>query len=547
MPELFNFGTPEEVEARVLKAVTAYESGDAVSLAAACKEHYAPYHRAARRLKGIPSKVGHPPTHTKLSEPMEEALLAYIKRCEESGFAAFPSMIHGAAEAILNTGVHPPQLLQRLGRDWVTRWLKRHPELLKQRQKSREKERIDAATYTELSAWYKRFNDTVLRHAILPQDCWNFDETGFRIGCGGSQIVVTFGRGAQLKGESRVAPTQLNRDFVTAVECVNAAGAAIPPLLIMKGKVHLAQWYKETCLPDNYFCSVSETGYSNDYLSLQWLQHFDKYSRQHQLGAWRLLLFDGFGGHTTKEFLEYCDQAKIIPFGLMPHTSQWCQPLDRSAFQPYKWYHKRAVEYAVRSGAHDFNKVEFLYEIKTIREQTFKLKTILSGWRKAGLWPYNPAAVLDIIPREAAERLESPPPDRLPAPTTPSSICRLGRRVLDRANARQKVYLGDVQRLAAGAIKASCELKVAKRDLALVTKQAQRRQKRQQQDLRQVQKGGVLYAKDARNAVLERDEREAAGTKKVVGGNAKVVQAAQVTTAPFEIISWKLPNNVTRH
>jgi hypothetical protein len=127
---------------------------------------------------------------------MEAALFSYVKRCDDSGFAAFPSMIHGAAEVILNAGLKPPQLPQCIGRGWVTRWLKRHPELLKTRQKSREKDSINAADHEALKDRYQRFEAVKNQYSILPQDCWNFDETGFRIGCGGNQMVVTFGRGS---------------------------------------------------------------------------------------------------------------------------------------------------------------------------------------------------------------------------------------------------------------------------------------------------------------------------------------------------------------
>jgi hypothetical protein len=173
-----------------------------------------------------------------------------------------------------------------------------------------------------------------MQYGILHTDCWNFDETGFRVGCEGSQNVVTYGQRNRQRGESLAAPTEVNRDFLTSVECVSTAGELLPPLLILKAKQHIHQWYNHTHFSDNYYLGVIDSGYSNDFLSLMWLQHFDKYSKSHQRGVWRLLYFDGFGGHTTLEFVEYCKRAKIIPFGLRPHTSQWYQPLDCSCLQP---------------------------------------------------------------------------------------------------------------------------------------------------------------------------------------------------------------------
>jgi hypothetical protein len=52
-----------------------------------------------------------------------------------------------------------------------------------------------------------------------------------------------------------------------------ADGDALPPMIILSGALHQAKWY--TKLPDNYLVGVSETGYSNDELSIDWLKHFD--------------------------------------------------------------------------------------------------------------------------------------------------------------------------------------------------------------------------------------------------------------------------------
>ncbi|KAF2176828.1 hypothetical protein K469DRAFT_605737, partial [Zopfia rhizophila CBS 207.26] len=107
------------------------------------------------------------------------------------------------------------------------------------------------------------------------------------------------------------------------------------------------------------------------------IEHFNKFSKPYQRGAWRLLIFNKFSRHTTKQFLQYCKDNKIIPFRLPPHTSYKLQPLDLAAFQPYKHWHKRSVKLAIRSGCVDFNKVEFLYFVQEIRAKTFKQRTIL--------------------------------------------------------------------------------------------------------------------------------------------------------------------------
>ena len=86
--------------------------------------------------------------------------------------------------------------------------------------------------------------------------------------------------------------------------------------------LHLEQRYStSTGLEDNVLVGVSETGYSNNELSLGWLRHFERFSARKQLGTYRLHLLNGYGSHCTKESIEFCDDHKIILFCLPPHNS----------------------------------------------------------------------------------------------------------------------------------------------------------------------------------------------------------------------------------
>ena len=136
------------------------------------------------------------------------------------------------------------------------------------------------------------------------------------------------------------------------------------------------------------------SGYLNNKLALDYLKHFNLQSSKRQVGAYRLLIFNGYGSHLTYEFIEYYDDRKIIPFSLLPYTSYLLQPLNIRVFQPLKHYYKCAVEKATRIGCTNFNKVEFLNAIYSIRVQTFKRSTIIHSFKNTGLIPFNPLIIL---------------------------------------------------------------------------------------------------------------------------------------------------------
>ena len=70
---------------------------------------------------------------------------------------------------------------------------------------------------------------------------------------------------------------------------------------------------------------------------------------------------------------------------------------DVVVFQPYKHFHAGAIDAATRTGCSDFNKLEFLAALTSIREQTFKKTTVLSAFRQTGLIPFNPEIVLSKL------------------------------------------------------------------------------------------------------------------------------------------------------
>jgi DDE superfamily endonuclease len=176
------------------------------------------------------------------------------------------------------------------------------------------------------------------------------------------------------------------------MEAVSAGGAVIKEMLILPAKCHLECWYKD--LGDDVLVGVSESGYTNDELSYEYIRHFHRHSRKTQVGAYRILLCDGYNSYITREVLKFCEDKLIHMFCLPAYTSYILQPLDVVLFQPFKHFHSKAVDYATRTGCGDFSKLEFLAAIGSIRQQTFKKNSILSSFRECGLVPFNPSIVL---------------------------------------------------------------------------------------------------------------------------------------------------------
>jgi hypothetical protein len=274
---------------------------------------------------------GRPAHNTLLSGPEEVALCRYIDRLDNINLAVRAAFITDAANPIIaeRTSRREQPDPPTVGPNWTSRFIKRHG-YHKRMQKRLQAERQDAEDPICIAQYFQQVQTVVAEKGIVPQDIWNMDETGFRIGVGKDQLIVTKRKRAHYFGIPE------NRESATAIEAISAGGQVAPAFLILAGQYHMAQWYQQPELEDDTAIITSASGYSNDEISLEWLKHFDRHTTKSAIGKYRLLILDGHGSHHTYEFIRYCEANNIIPFGLPPHLTHLLQPLDVVVFQPLK-------------------------------------------------------------------------------------------------------------------------------------------------------------------------------------------------------------------
>src|SRR5204862_8296991 len=104
---------------------------------------------------------------------------------------------------------------------------------------------------------------------------------------------------------------------------------------------------------------------------------------------WKLLLMNNHESHETAEFLKLANDNHILPYPLIPHLTHCMQPLDVGGFQCYKHWHDRASQNSLADLNFEYNIRSFIHDLPTIRENTFKKRTIRHAFRKSGMWPID--------------------------------------------------------------------------------------------------------------------------------------------------------------
>jgi len=87
-----------------------------------------------------------------------------------------------------------------------------------------------------MEGWFRLVQNTKAKYGIQDEDTYNFNKTSFIIGVISTRAVVT---AAERRGRPKTVQ-QGNREWVTAIQGINAMGWAIPPFIIFAGKHHLS-------------------------------------------------------------------------------------------------------------------------------------------------------------------------------------------------------------------------------------------------------------------------------------------------------------------
>jgi hypothetical protein len=300
-------------------------------------------------------------------------------------------------------------------------FVKRQPDLTTRFQRRYDYQRARCEDPIVLLNLFRLVQNTIAKYGIRPDDTWNFDETGFMMGMISSGVVVT---GAERRGKPKsVKPG--NREWVTAIQAINAEGQAIPPFIVVAGQYHLANWYRESNLPGDWATTTTQNGWTDNETGLEWLKHFDRCTTDRSVGSYRLLILDSHESHHSADFEVYCEENNIITLCMPPHSSHLLQPLDIGCFGPLKKAYSREIEHLIRRPITLISKTEFFPAFYAAYQATMKEKNIKGGVRGAGLVPLDPESVilkLDVQLRTPTPIEEEASLPDLWVPKTPKTV-----------------------------------------------------------------------------------------------------------------------------
>ncbi|KAJ6258111.1 NADPH oxidase [Drechslerella dactyloides] len=328
------------------------------------------------------------PKSQNLTKLEEDVIVQYILELSARSFHPRLGSVEDMANQLLST--RAGDSTRRVGKNWAANFVKRRPELQTRLSRKYDYQRAKCEDPDLIQKWFQLLQATKAKYGITDSNIYNFDETGFAMGMISTTTVVT---GAEIRDKAKLAQPG-NREWATVIQGIGAEGWAVPPFIILAGQHHLASWYTETNLPNNWAITLSDNGWTTNEVAVEWLKHFNHFTARRCISDYRLLVLDGHNSHHSASFELYCQEHKIITVCMPPHSSHLLQPLDVGCFGPLKQAYSRQVEDLMRAHINHISKLEFLSGFHRAFTAAITPKNIRSSFAGAGIVPYDPDRVL---------------------------------------------------------------------------------------------------------------------------------------------------------
>ncbi|EED11542.1 conserved hypothetical protein [Talaromyces stipitatus ATCC 10500] len=345
-------------EGLILLAISDLQNERILRVAQAARIYKIPRTTLQERLSGTQQRSQIRANNHKLTQFEEESLVKWMLDLDKRGLPPRHSLIREMANYLLSQHGNQ-QIESKFSRKYNYEGAKcEDPKIIQE--------------------YFDRVREVILEYGILPEDIYNFDETGFAMELCATAKVIT--------GSDRYARPKLlqrgDREWVTAIEAVNSTGWALPSYIIFKAKKYMRLgWFED--LPANWVINISDNGWTTDKIGLEWL---------------KLHLF----------LLQMTGQLEMC---MPPHSSHLLQPLDVGCFAVLKRHYGQLVEQRMRLGFNHIDKFDFLTAFPKARTMAYKARTVRNSFIATGLVTFN----LDRVYQQLTVRLKTPtpPPSRL--------------------------------------------------------------------------------------------------------------------------------------
>lgn len=337
------------------------------------------------------------------SDEQETALMRYLLKTADMYYGLSTRDVRNLAFAFatkMETPMPKSWLSNRMaGIDWLLAFMKRHPILSLRKPQPTSLGRATSFNRHNVQMFYDNLAKIMDELKVLPQNIWNFDESGITTVHKAGRIVARCGVkqvGDMTSGKRGV--------LVTIALAISASGASLPPFYIYPC-VRFKPQFLNGAAPGT-IGYANGSGWMKGETFLLYMQHFQscvRASKEHPV----LLLLDNHESHLYMPALDFCVENGIHIVSFPPHCTHKLQPLDRTVFGPFKTAFARSAKAWMRNHPGRVMKYHDLAEVSAQPlQQAVTPINATSGFRVTGIYPFNADLFtdLDFAPSSVTDR-----------------------------------------------------------------------------------------------------------------------------------------------
>lgn len=328
-----------------------------------------------------------------LSTENEQKIVEWIIQIAKCGFPIKKEeLILTVQKIVLETKVETPFKNGKPGQKWYTSFRRRHPEISDRFAESIDKSR---AKLTEefIKSWFRElenFLNSIDATDVLedPTRIFNADESGF-------SLYPKTGKVLGPKGFKNLLEVKRGneKENLTVLITFSADGKLCPPCIVypyVKPPRAIAE-----SMPHDWFLGKSDSGWMRSDVFYEYVANgLHQWILDNNIQKPVIFFVDGHRSHMSIELSQFCDENQIILYALPPNATHLIQPADVALFKPLKDYWRQAARnWQVRNMEKTLTKAEFAPIFKVALSNSNIAEHIKNGFRRCGLFPYNPEAV----------------------------------------------------------------------------------------------------------------------------------------------------------
>ncbi|XP_041484938.1 uncharacterized protein LOC121431436 [Lytechinus variegatus] len=326
-----------------------------------------------------------------LTQVDERALVEHLHKLSSYGYGLTKTqVIHLATNMADELGRREGKAKGRLLSDtWYRLFRQRWPDLRLVAPSKLQMSRAKSTTAAVLSSYFEELRQVMDRYDLRdkPYHIYNVDETNINAEHKPPKVVC----GDQ--GSRTNAITSHRIATTTVLACGNAAGRALPPYYVFKGKRMMPE-LMDGALPGSKM-TLTETGWSNGAVFSKFLtEHFVPSLPPREDGEYVLLMYDGHTSHISTTVIDFARANQVILFVLPAHTSHITQPLDVACFSAMKSaYNQECALYMQKNPGQVITRYEIAWLSLAAYLRALKEENLKAAFRKTGIFPLDPNAV----------------------------------------------------------------------------------------------------------------------------------------------------------